>query len=232
MGSLADAVNSLRTAGRAGRANIASLVIEKLVDACRTIVLRDRGVDDHAQLILILADLLKLKSEFVLLGHPASQERSLIEGIHALDGVDDYARSLLDVLNDVNAGTSTYRKPKVRTETPRSTAEGPSGGDLPDALLEALARIVERVAAARPIRVSPQREAYLSIQQVMRDLHSLLKERGSMRFEDVFEPSDSRERIVLTFLAILILTKTGVVRISQHSRFDDIIVEYVGADHD
>jgi chromatin segregation and condensation protein Rec8/ScpA/Scc1 (kleisin family) len=53
-----------------------------------------------------------------------------------------------------------------------------------------------------------------------------------MRFEDVFEPSDSRERIVLTFLAILILTKTGVVRISQQDRFDDIIVEYVGADHD
>ena len=93
-----------------------------------------------------------------------------------------------------------------------------------DALLEALARIVERIAARKPVKSEDQRPVYLSLQQVMRELRELLQERGTMLFEDIFDSSDSRERVVLSFLAVLILTKMGVLHIAQQSRFECIAV--------
>lgn len=53
-----------------------------------------------------------------------------------------------------------------------------------------------------------------------------------MLFEDIFDSSDSRERVVLSFLAILILTKMGVLHIAQQSRFEGIAVKYVGKPDD
>jgi chromatin segregation and condensation protein Rec8/ScpA/Scc1 (kleisin family) len=66
----------------------------------------------------------------------------------------------------------------------------------------------------------------------MRELRELLQERGTMLFEDIFDSSDSRERVVLSFLAVLILTKMGVLHIAQQSRFEGIAVEYVGKPND
>jgi chromatin segregation and condensation protein Rec8/ScpA/Scc1 (kleisin family) len=102
------------------------------------------------------------------------------------------------------------------------------GEEVSDALLEALARIVERIAARKPPSAQVARPVYLSLQQVMRDLQDLVRERGTVTFESIFDASDSRERVVLSFLAVLILTKMGVLRIAQEDRFADIVVEYAG----
>ncbi len=226
MAGLTDSVNNLRLLGRAGHADVADVVVERLVDFCSMTIQRDTGVEEHAELVYMLADLLKLKSEFVLFGHAAAQERSWQEGIRALDEAGLYARPIIEVLREVNAGRAPYKRPNVRT-TP-APAEEQTSDEVSDALLEALARIVERVAARKPVGTVSQRPAYLSLQQVMRELRVLLQVRGTMLFEDIFDSSDSRERVVLSFLAILILTKMGVLHIAQQSRFEGIAVEYIG----
>lgn len=230
MPGLTDSVNNLRLLGRAGHADVADVVVERLVDFCSMTIRRDAGVEEHAELVYMLADLLKLKSEFVLFGHAAAQERSLQEGIRALDEAGLYARPIIEVLQEVNAGRAPYKRPNVRTTLPPT--EEQTGDEVSDALLEALARIVERVAARKPVRSEDQRTVYLSLQQVMRELRALLQERGTMLFEEIFDSSDSRERVVLSFLAILILTKMGVLHIAQQSRFEDIAVKYVGKPDD
>ncbi len=183
------------------------------------------------ELIYMLSDLLQLKSEFVLFGHAVAAEKSLQESLEQLDGGENYARPILDVLQEVNAGRSSLRRPNVRMARP-SSPEPPEEEVLPDALLEALTRIVERVAARKPVEQETRRRSYLSLQQVMREIRELLVRRRRMLFEDVFETSTSRERVVLSFLAVLILTKMGTVRISQQGRFGDIMVEYVEKGHD
>ena len=230
MPGLTDSVNNLRLLGRAGRADIADVVVERLVDFCSMTIRRDAGVEEHAELVYMLADLLKLKSEFVVFGHAAAQEKSFQEGIRALDEAGLYARPIIEVLEEVNAGRVPYKRPNVRTTVPQ--AEEQTGDEVSDALLEALARIVERIAARKPAGSETRQTVYLSLQQVMRDLRALLQERGTMLFEDIFDSSDSRERVVLSFLAILILTKMGVVHIAQKSRFEGIAVEYVGRTDD
>lgn len=225
MAGVSDSVNNLRLLGRAGRADVAEVVVERLVDFCTQVIRRDSGVEAHSELVYMLADLLKLKSEFVLFGHPAAAEKSLQEGIQALDEAGLYARPIIEVLQEVNAGRAPYRKPNVRAVPPVQTDEGE---EVSDALLEALARIVERIAARKPPSAQVARPVYLSLQQVMRDLQDLVRERGTVTFESIFDASDSRERVVLSFLAVLILTKMGVLRIAQEDRFADIVVEYAG----
>ncbi|HWQ21987.1 MAG TPA: hypothetical protein VN478_04620, partial [Clostridia bacterium] len=102
-------MNNLRLLGRAGRADIADVVVERLVDFCSMAIRRDVGVEEHAELVYMLADLLKLKSEFVVFGHAAAQERSLQEGIRALDEAGLYARPIIEVLEEVNAGRAPYK---------------------------------------------------------------------------------------------------------------------------
>lgn len=225
MPGLADSVNNLRLLGRAGHADVAEVVVQRLVDFCTMNVRRDSGVEEHAELLYMLADLLKLKSEFVLFGHASAQERSLQEGIRALEDADLYARPIIDVLQEVNSGRSSFRKPNVQVRRP--PAEEQSGEEVSDALLDALSRIVERIAARKPAATQSERSVYLSLQQVMRDVRALVRERGTMLFEEIFDASDSRERVVLSFLAILILTKMGVLHIAQESRFEGIAVAYV-----
>ncbi|MCE5193739.1 MAG: segregation/condensation protein A [Candidatus Cryosericum sp.] len=225
MPSLADSVNNLRLLGRAGHADVAEVVVERLVDFCTMTVRRDTGVEEHAELLYMLADLLKLKSEFVLFGHASAQERSLQEGIRALEDADLYARPIIDVLQEVNSGRASFRKPNVRV--PRPPAEEQSGEEVSDALLDALSRIVERIAARKPAAAQRERSVYLSLQQVMQEIRALVRQRGTMLFVEIFDASDSRERVVLSFLAILILTKMGVLHIDQQSRFEGIAVAYV-----
>jgi len=227
---LADSVNNLRLLGRAGRADVTDVVVERLVDYCRDAIRRDAGVEEHAELVYMLSDLLKLKSEFVLFGHAAAQERSFQEGIRALDEAGLYVRPIIDVLQEVNAGRTPLKRASVRT--PAAPLHEQTGEEVSDALLEALASIVERVAARRPVRSQEERPVYLSLQQVMRDIRALLQERGTMLFEEIFDSSDTRERVVLSFLAILILTKMGVLHIAQQSRFEGIAVEYAGRTDD
>jgi len=222
---VSDSVNNLRLLGRAGRADVAEVVVERLVDFCTQVIWRDSGVETHSELVYMLADLLKLKSEFVLFGHPAAAEKSLQEGIQALDEAGLYARPIIEVLQEVNAGRAPYRRPNVRAVSPVQTDEGE---EVSDALLEALARIVERIAARKPPAAQVERPVYLSLQQVMRELQDLVRERRTVTFESIFDASDSRERVVLSFLAVLILTKMSIFRIAQEDRFADIVVEYAG----
>ncbi|HOO73063.1 MAG TPA: segregation/condensation protein A [Spirochaetota bacterium] len=53
---------------------------------------------------------------------------------------------------------------------------------------------------------------------------SLLKERDVVVFHEIFSLRPSRAEIVATFLAILEMTKTGIVKILQHRIFGDIRV--------
>jgi len=223
---LTDSVNNLRLLGRAGRADVAEVVVERLVDFCSRSLREDGGVDGHAELLYMLADLLKLKSEFVLFGHASAQERSFQEGIRALEDAELYARPIIDVLQEVNTGRPPLRKPNVQVG--RLPAQEQTGEEVSDALLDALSRIVERIAARKPAVAQSQRSVYLSLQQVMREVRAMVRERGTMLFEEIFDASDSRERVVLSFLAILILTKMGVLHIAQESRFEGISVAYVG----
>ena len=58
MAGVSESVNNLRLLGRAGRADVAEVVVERLVDFCTMVIRRDSGVEAHSELVYMLADLL------------------------------------------------------------------------------------------------------------------------------------------------------------------------------
>lgn len=62
----------------------------------------------------------------------------------------------------------------------------------------------------------------ISVEDKMGDLRKLATDKKSFSFREVLSRSRSKLEVIVTFLAILELMKTGEVTISQEKRFDDI----------
>ena len=54
-----------------------------------------------------------------------------------------------------------------------------------------------------------------------------VKEHKKLSFRQLLEEQKTKIHIVVTFLAILELVKTGVIRINQEKQFDDILIEHI-----
>ena len=63
----------------------------------------------------------------------------------------------------------------------------------------------------------------------MAELRVLLEERGRFRFSELFASARSRSEVVVTFLALLELTRLHQLRLSQTDDFSEIEIEPMGA---
>lgn len=94
---------------------------------------------------------------------------------------------------------------------------------LTDLTLFGLVAALQKVLLAAPKETVHQiNVAELSIQEKMVELSQLISERGEMVFEELFVGEPSRMTIVVTFLALLELIKSRVVRIYQAQPFGTI----------
>jgi segregation and condensation protein A len=79
-------------------------------------------------------------------------------------------------------------------------------------LLDAFQAILDRARDRAALEVTPER---ISIQERIGQLTDLLRERRRCVFEELFEQDFTRYEIVVTFLALLEMTKLRVTRIYQ-----------------
>ncbi len=92
-------------------------------------------------------------------------------------------------------------------------------------LVEAFRKILERVEAEEFHEVILDR---LSVEEKVQEILSLLqREKRSMAFHLLFPEEASRRVIIITFLAILELVKTKLVRIFQSAPFETIRLSLV-----
>ena len=79
-------------------------------------------------------------------------------------------------------------------------------------LLDAFEAILKRTKDRSAFEVTSER---ISIQERMTQISDLLRVRGSCTFEELFEKDVSRYEVVITFLALLEMTKMRLTRIHQ-----------------
>jgi len=58
-------------------------------------------------------------------------------------------------------------------------------------------------------------------------VENYIKKHKKLSFRQLLEEQKTKIHVVVTFLAILELVKTGVIRINQEKQFDDILIEHV-----
>lgn len=81
------------------------------------------------------------------------------------------------------------------------------------ALIEAFQVIVKRVSSDDVFNITPDA---ISVKSRIGHIVDLLEQRDSVTFEELFENDVTRGEIIVTFLAILEMAKSQVIRIMQH----------------
>lgn len=183
--------------------------------------MRELDLDIAADFILMAATLLHIKSRMLL---PAPQEEG---GAPPEDPRQPLVEQLLEYQRFKEVARLLEERQTVSTaQFARTGVEGEEaewGGfevDLFD-LLEALQRVLKR-AADRKERLVFVPE--ISLASRINDVLERLEAHGSLLFVEFFDASMTRHHVIVTFLAILELTRQRVVRIFQEGPFQPIRV--------
>jgi segregation and condensation protein A len=181
------------------------------------------NLDIAGEYLLMASTLLHIKSKMLL---PASSRE--VEEEEEEDPRAELIRRLLEYQKYKEAAVELERRPllyrdvfirSVAIETEEQVEEEKMEVNLFE-LLETFRQMLERVKAEIFHEVILDR---LTVEEKVQEILSLLqREKRSMSFHLLFSEEASRREIVVTFLAILEMVKTKLVRIFQAAPFETI----------
>ena len=130
------------------------------------------------------------------------------------------------------AAKNVYKLPTIPKEV-LSYREPVDTEDLLDGLtLEKLNQIFQSVMKRQEDKIDPIRSKFgkiekeeVSLPEKMEEIEAYALEHKTFRFRQLLQKQASKVQIIVTFLAILELMKTGKIRISQKQLFDEIEIE-------
>jgi segregation and condensation protein A len=212
-----------------------SFVTEKYLDYIR--MMQSLNLDVAAEYLLMAATLAHIKSRMLLPNQPAEEAQG--EGVTEIE--EDPRAALVRRLLE-------YQKFKVAAEALASRGVAgrdvfPRGVDVRDeavntaplapvglfALMEALQRIAAKKKLSLAHEVTAER---VSISQRITELVDMLRARKQATFEELFENDRSTIDLVVTFLALLEMTRLNMSRLYQATPLDTIHITLLVSDDD
>jgi segregation and condensation protein A len=190
-------------------------------------MMKSLNLDIAGEFLLMAATLAHLKSQTLLPPDP-TQEDPEEEGV---DPRTALVRRLLEYQKYKDAADQLWARPLlerdvfVREITPRAIPRSDEPTELVEIsvfkLVEAFHRVLKHVALEQPHEV--EREL-CSIVECATAIAAKVRasEEGSIRFQDLFQGTQTRVRVITTFLALLDLIRRKVVRVFQADAFSDI----------
>ncbi|MEI6305572.1 MAG: segregation/condensation protein A [Deltaproteobacteria bacterium] len=197
-------------------------------------LMKDLNLEVAGDFLLMASTLLHIKSRMLL---PSEEQEENEE--EEQDPRAELIRRLLeyqqykDAAMVLGARTLLGRDVFTRTGTELELAanlieEGPLELELFD-LVEAFRNLLLRIPAESFHDVTPSE--LFSIADCINEILSLLQERDTVQFEELVAEDMTRERVILTFLAILELCRLKLIRIFQNAPSGNIwFVPAVAAD--
>jgi len=80
-------------------------------------------------------------------------------------------------------------------------------------LMDAFQRIIKRVSPEHFLNITADS---ISVKSRILEIADILEQKGSVTFEELFEKQAAKGLIIVTFLAVLEMARTQVIRIMQH----------------
>lgn len=175
------------------------------------------NLDVASEYLVMAATLAHIKSKMLLPQEPADQEEELEE--EEIDPRAELIRRLLQYQKYKDAAEQLgSRAVAGRDVFPRGSDAPRASGPAPLAkmglfsLLDAFKRVLDRANAELAFEVTTDG---MSIQERMRELVELLRERKDLQFEALFEGQVKVYDLVITFMALLEMAKRRLVSIYQ-----------------
>ncbi|MBI5532241.1 MAG: segregation/condensation protein A [Deltaproteobacteria bacterium] len=202
-----------------------SFVTEKYLEYLN--LMRDMAIDVASEYLVMAATLAHIKSKMLLPSVPSDQDDALDE--EELDPRGELVRRLLEYQKYKNAaadlasrsvlGKDVFARGPLPTE-----AEGPA--PLESVGVFALIDAFNRVAARRKITLEHEVSFdRVSISERINEIVDMLKLRSRSTLEEILPETFSRSELVITFLALLEMTRLKLTRLYQASALSELYIE-------
>lgn len=206
-------------------------IAEKFVEYIT--LMQELNIDVASEYLVMAATLAHIKSKMVLPSTPEDQDE---EGEEELDPRADLVRRLLEYQKYKHAGeTLGARAVLGRDVFGRSVAAPAIDGPAPLApvslfkLLDAFQAVLKRAKGLVDHEIDLDR---FTITDRIHQLSERLSSRRRLGFEELFEGQKTRADLILTFLALLEMTRLRVTRLSQDTPLGAIYIELAVTDDD
>lgn len=205
-----------------------SVIIEEYLDYINK--MQDLNIDVASEFLVMAATLIHLKSR-MLLG--ITEETSDEENEFNINNEEDLKTRILEYEKYKNM-TNIFKdleekRNEFYTKSPVSLKEftnqkiSNDGSVTIDDLIEAFLAYKERINYQKPINTKITKRE-LSVEDRMVSIKDKLSFSKKLDFIDLFEEVN-REYVIVTFLAILQMSKNDEIIIYQENNFDNIVVE-------
>jgi segregation and condensation protein A len=203
-----------------------SFVTEKYLEYLS--LMQELSIDVASEYLVMAATLAHIKSKSLLPAPPPGQEDE-IEGEEELDPRGELIRRLLEYQKYKQAAADLNERGALgRDVFTRGAKEPEAEGPAPLArievwhLLDAFAKVLERAKVDLTHEVSFDR---MSITERITQICERLSGRTSCRFEELFDGQRTRFDLIITFLAVLEMTRLKMTRLFQADPLAEIFID-------
>ena len=192
--------------------------------------MKEFDLEVTSEFLIMASTLIEIKSKMLL---PKVKKEEL-EDEDCLDPREELVRKLIEYKKYKEASLElkdredTYKKIyyKAREEIEYYEEELDLEGVDLSKLMQLYESILERgLDISQDIEFEEIKRDELTIEESIRDILYVLKLKGEIKFEELFEVDSTKSVIVTTFLAILELIKQKSISIKQTDNFSEIFVE-------
>ena len=189
-------------------------------------LMEELNIDVASEYLVMAATLTHIKSKMLLPVVPTDQED---EAEIELDPRAELVRRLLEYQKYKHAAEQLAGNPVLGRDVflrglpaPSSEGAAPLAGLSLFKLLDAFQGVLSRAKTTVDHQIDFER---FSITDRINELSDLLKSRGKVLFEQLFDGSHTRGDLIVTFLAILEMTRLRLTRVEQDGPLAPIFVE-------
>jgi segregation and condensation protein A len=189
-------------------------------------LMEELNIDIASEYLVMAATLTHIKSKMLLPVVPTDQED---EAEAELDPRAELVRRLLEYQKYKHAAEQLSSNPVLGRDVflrgvPAPSVEGaaPLAGLSLFKLLDAFQGVLSRAKNVVDHQIDFER---FSITDRINELSEMLKSRGKVRFEELFEGHRGRADLIVTFLAILEMTRLRLTRVEQDGPLMPIFIE-------
>ena len=198
--------------------------------------MEEEDLDVMSEFLVMAATLLKIKAKMLL---PATKEEEEEEG----DPREELVRRLIEYKiykyaslqlkeREMTAEKSFFRSPDIPPQVLAYRQEVDPADVLSDVTLEKLSEVFQFVMRKRVDKMDPIRSEFGQIKQEeikledkITEVYNYIQQYKSINFYDLLNEQETKEAIIVTFLAVLELMKTGKIHASQENIKDDILIQ-------
>jgi len=204
-------------------------------------LLGENKMDVMSEFIEMAATLINIKSKMLLPATQVDEEevdprRELVEKLIEYKKFKLIAESLKEQQKE--AAKMVFKDPSIPAEILNSEPEIDTDALLSGIDFSTLYKVFEEVLKKKEDKIDPIRSKFgeikkesFTVDDKVQLIFEMCNDYETFSFYDLLNMQNSKDEVIITFLAILEMMKMGVIKIIQETLFGEIVIKFIGREH-